>query len=102
MSSQFGPSMQAHVGPQSMNRQDIARLSTFNKALLEYQRKVRSGHEPPSIDEIRNLYDTTSTLPSLVSSLILSCSEFGRALPNLQFSSRWSPRGWNHPLPRRV
>eukprot|EP01043_Picozoa_sp_COSAG02_P028174 COSAG02_NODE_1696_length_11261_cov_132.993639_6_plen_105_part_00 len=103
MASQYGPHMQAQVGPQSMNRQDIARLSSFNKALLEYQRNVNSGLQPPSIAEIRELYEVTSTLPGLVlaSSWSLSCTDLGRALPNLQFSSRWSLRGWNHPLPRR-
>ena len=60
MASAFGPGMQPFVGPQNMNRQDIARLTNFDKVLLEWQRQVGAGGQPPSIDEVRAKYEETS------------------------------------------
>ena len=65
MASQYGPNMQAFVGPQTMNRQDIARLTSFNKVLLQFQRNVNDGLAPPRIDEIRDLYHKIGTSPGL-------------------------------------
>lgn len=83
MASQYGPNMQAFVGPQTMNRQDIARLTSFNKVLLQFQRNVNDGLAPPRIDEIRDLYHKIGTSPglALASSWWLSCTHHGRALP---------------------
>eukprot|EP01043_Picozoa_sp_COSAG02_P009093 COSAG02_NODE_303_length_25213_cov_126.386199_16_plen_1132_part_00 len=82
MASQYGPSMQAFVGPQTMNRQDIARLTSFNQALLQFQRNVNAGLAPPQLDEICELYNKSSTLPglALASWWRLSCTHHGRAL----------------------
>ena len=63
MASKHGPSMQAFVGPQNMDRQDIGRLTNFNKILQEYERAVHQGGQPPSISAIREKYDTISAFP---------------------------------------
>ena len=57
MASEYGPNMQAFVGPTAMDRQDIARLTKFHKLLLDHERVVEQGGEMPSIADLRDSFD---------------------------------------------
>lgn len=55
-----GPNMQSFVGPQQMERQDIARLTKFHKLLLDHERVVEQGGEMPTISALRESFDNIS------------------------------------------
>lgn len=80
MASQHGPNMQACVGPQSLDRRDVARLTTFDKVLLEWERSVEAGQAPPSIREVREKYNKTSASCPSVSVEPVECSSHACAV----------------------